>query len=59
MFKTGCDKLKKNLSNENFFSLEAKNIEGVMTKMNTYNGKKAIVVVNVACKCGLTGDHYT
>jgi glutathione peroxidase len=56
MFKTGCDKLAK--PTKTFFDLEAKDIDGNLVKFSTLRSKKAIIVVNVACKCGLTSDHY-
>ena len=30
-----------------------------MVPMSQYQNNKAIIVVNVACKCGLTSNHYT
>ena len=41
-----------------FFDLEAKDIDGNLFKFSNLRDKKAIVVVNVACKCGYTSDHY-
>lgn len=42
----------------NFFAFEATDIDGVNVKMSDFNNKKAILVVNVACKWGLTNAHY-
>ncbi len=46
--KTGKDKL--NTSPTSFFDLKAKDIEGNLIDFGIYKGKKAILVVNVACK---------
>ena len=43
----------------NFFSYEAKDNDGVMRKMSEFKDRKCTMVVNVACQCGLTSDHYT
>lgn len=40
------------------FELSAVNIYGENVKLSTFSNKKAIIVVNVACKCGLTSGHY-
>lgn len=56
LFKTGCDKLAK--QSKTFFDLEAKDIDGNLVKFSSLKGAKAFIVVNVACKCGLTSDHY-
>ncbi len=47
-FKTGSDKL--NNSPTSFFDLKAKDIEGNIIDFSIYRNKKAILVVNVACK---------
>jgi hypothetical protein len=47
-FKTGSDKLKN--SPTSFFDLKAKDIEGNLIDFSMYRNKKAILVVNVACK---------
>ena len=54
--KTGLETIKP--KENNFFSLEARDNDGVMRKMSEFKDKKCIMVVNVACKCGLTSDHY-
>ena len=41
-----------------FFDLSAKDIDGNEVSFKVFRNAKAIVVVNVACKCGLTKDHY-
>ncbi|EAS02489.1 phospholipid hydroperoxide glutathione peroxidase (macronuclear) [Tetrahymena thermophila SB210] len=41
------------------YDLSANNINGENTPLKNFNNKKAIIVVNVACQCGLTSDHYT
>lgn len=40
------------------FDLSATNIEGKLVNLSEYKNKKAIIIVNVACKCGLTSGHY-
>lgn len=45
-------------SKASLFDLSATNIEGKLVNLSEYNGKKAIIIVNVACKCGLTSNHY-
>ena len=57
IYKKGTDKLAKS-GKKTFFELEAINIDGELVEFSTLRGKKAIIVVNVACKCGLTSDHY-
>ena len=47
-FKTGKENVKA--SNKKFFELEAKDIDGKMFSFKNLKGKKAIIVVNVACK---------
>ncbi len=41
-----------------FFDFTFKDIDGNMVNFNTYKGKKAIIVVNVASKWGLTDKNY-
>ncbi len=41
-----------------FFDLEAKDIDMKMVKMSSFQGKKAIIVTNVASKWGLTDKNY-
>lgn len=56
-FKSGSDKLGK--QEKGFWDLEAKDIDGNLVKFSSLKGQsKAFVIVNVACKCGLTSDHY-
>lgn len=54
--KTDLETIKP--QENNFFSYEAKDNDGVMRKMSEFKDKKCILVVNVACKCGLTSEHY-
>jgi len=42
----------------NFFAYEAVDIDGVNVKMSEFSNKKAILVVNVACKWALTNASY-
>jgi glutathione peroxidase len=55
-FKKGADKLEK--QQKGFWDLEARDIDGNLVKFSSLKGTKAFVIVNVACKCGLTSDHY-
>lgn len=43
----------------NFFSISAKDIAGKLINFEIFKGKKAILVVNVASKWGLTKSDYT
>lgn len=52
--KTKLESIKK--QDNTFFDYEAVDIDGKLVKMSEYSNKKAIIVVNVACKWGLTGD---
>jgi len=54
--KTDFEKIKP--TEDNFFNYEAKDNEGNIRKMSEFKNRKCILVVNVACKCGLTSDHY-
>ena len=56
--KTGSEKLTPSVTN--FFDFKVKDIKGNMVSFADYKGKtKCFMIVNVACKCGFTGDHYT
>ena len=51
IFKSGSEQLSKVKPNmNNFFAYEAVDIDGVNVKMSEFSNKKAILVVNVACK---------
>jgi glutathione peroxidase len=56
-FKSGKEKLKKN--NKGFFDLEALDIDGKSIKFDSFKDKRAIIVINVACKCGFAKTHYS
>ena len=57
--KTGSDKLTRNAANLGFFDFKVPDIDGKTVNFVDFQGKaKCFVVVNVACSCGLTGDHY-
>lgn len=56
-FKKGSEKL--NSSAQNFFDFKVKDITGKVVDFSTFKNKKAIMVVNVACKWGLTSSNYT
>lgn len=56
--KSGSEKLAPPVSN--FFDFKVKNIKGETVNFSDFKGKtKCFMIVNVACKCGFTGDHYT
>lgn len=57
VFKSGSENLPKQEA-ETFFDFKVKDIEGKLIDFNKYRGKKAILVVNVACKWGLTSSNY-
>lgn len=43
---------------KSFFEFKVKDIEGTLIDFSIYKGKKAILIVNVACKWGLTSSNY-
>jgi hypothetical protein len=47
--KTGSESMKKD-EPTSFFDFKVKDIEGNLVNFNIFRGKKAILVVNVACK---------
>ena len=55
--KSGSENLQ-NREPETFFDFKVKDIEGRVVDFSQYKGKKAILVVNVACKWGLTSSNY-
>lgn len=58
-FKSGVDKVKSSIP-QDLWSLSIKDIEGNSKTLADYKTNKSVFVfVNVACKCGLTGDQYT
>jgi hypothetical protein len=48
VFKSGSEKLEG--VPKSFFELQAKDIRGKAIPFSEYRGRKAILVVNVACK---------
>lgn len=48
-FKSGANTITKEVPKE-FFDLKAKDIDGKVVDFNTFRDRKAIMVVNVACK---------
>ena len=50
------DDLKEKWSDKTFFDIETKTLEGKPLKMSEWKGK-AVLVVNVASKCGFTGQY--
>lgn len=55
-FKKGSEKLSS--TNQSFFDFKIKDITGKLIDFSTFKDKKAIMVVNVACKWGLTSSNY-
>ncbi|KAL4505353.1 hypothetical protein ABPG72_002415 [Tetrahymena utriculariae] len=53
----GSEQIQSNASS--LYELSAVDINGQNVSLKNFNNKKAIIVVNVACKCGLTSDHYS
>jgi len=47
-----------NQDTASFFDFKVKDIEGNVVDFSRYKGKKAILVVNVACKWGMTSSNY-
>ena len=50
------DELKEKWSDKTLFDIETKTLEGKPLKMSDWKGK-AVLVVNVASKCGFTGQY--
>lgn len=48
-FKSGANTISKEIPKD-FFDLQAKDIDGKIVNFSQYRDKKAIMVVNVACK---------
>lgn len=57
IFKGGSNKISTEVP-KNFFDLSAKDIDGKIVDFHKYQDKKVIMVVNVACKWGLTSPNY-
>ena len=57
VMKTGADKLTKEVP-PNFFDFKVKDIDGNVVDFAKYKDRKLIMVVNVACKWGLTSANY-
>ena len=55
--KSGSESLN-NQKSESFFDFKVKDIFGNVVDFKKFKGKKAILVVNVACKWGLTSSNY-
>lgn len=56
-FKCGQETLQGD-DPPSFFHFKIKDIKGKLIDFSEYKGKKAILVVNVACKWGLTSSNY-
>ena len=46
------------MSEKSIFDFEVEDSKGSLVKLDSYKGKKAYLVVNVASKCGLTKTNY-
>lgn len=46
------------LPTKTIFDFSVPNAKGIDVSLNEYRGKKAYIVVNVACECGLTTNNY-
>lgn len=58
-FKSGLEKLGANRA-KSMFDFTVKDIDGKPIDLLSYKGnKKAFIITNVACACGLTGEQYT
>lgn len=57
LFKSGSTSIKSSAPS-NFFDLEARDIDGNLIKFDQFKDRKVIMIVNVACKCGLAADNY-
>lgn len=57
VFKSGTNTIAKEVPHD-FFDLQAKDIDGKVVEFNVFKGKKALMIVNVACKWGLTSPNY-
>lgn len=49
IFKSGTDSISTEIP-KSFFDLKAKDIDGKIVDFNQFKDRKAIMVVNVACK---------
>lgn len=49
VFKSGTNTIAKEVPHD-FFDLQAKDIDGKVVEFNVFKGKKALMIVNVACK---------
>ena len=57
VFKTGREALTTKVP-DSFFDFKIRNIDGDIVDFQTYKGMKCILIVNVACKWGLTSENY-
>lgn len=58
IFKDGSESLETKLVPESFFDFKIKNLKGELVNFNSFRDKKVFIVVNVACKWGLTSANY-
>jgi hypothetical protein len=49
VFKSGSESLKAKVP-DSFFDFKIKNLDGKVIDFKDYKGKKAFIIVNVACK---------
>ena len=57
LYKTGSEPVQDNIP-KSFFDFKIKDIEGNLVNFSIFKEKKAILIVNVACKWGLTSSNY-
>ena len=59
LFKTGVDKIPAKSLPSELWGIQVKDIDGVERHLKDYTENfKLFIFVNVACKWGLTSDHY-
>jgi glutathione peroxidase len=59
VFKSSVDKVNKSTLPNELWKIAIKDIDGNNRTLQDYTAnKKLFIFVNVACKCGLTGDQY-
>lgn len=57
IYKTGSETIQDDI-HKSFFDFKIKDIEGNLVNFSIFKDKKAILIVNVACKWGLTSSNY-
>ena len=57
VFKSGSENLTKEVP-KSFFDFKIRSIDGNVVDFGSFKGNKVFLVVNVACKWGLTSQNY-